>query len=63
MCDPPDIEPHDIPEANSQNYFAMSVVEDKENIENFTTTNSADENVEVRAETTYGGQNNEFTIK
>ena len=33
MCDPPDAEPDDISEANSQNYFAIGVVEDKENIE------------------------------
>ena len=29
MFDPPDIEPDDISEANSQNYFAVGVVEDK----------------------------------
>ena len=40
----------------------IGVVEDKENIENFPTTNTDDENFEVRAETTYGGLNNEFTI-
>ena len=33
MCNPPDLEPDDISEANSQNYFAIGVVEDKENIE------------------------------
>ena len=62
MCDPPDVEPDDISEANSHNYFAIGVVEDKEKIEIFPTTNSANEKFEVRAETTYGGQNNEFTI-
>ena len=34
MCDPPDVEPDDISEANSQNYFAIGVVEDEEDIEN-----------------------------
>ena len=62
MCEPPDVEPDDISEANSQNYFAIGVVEDKENTENFPTTNAADENFEVRTGTEYGGQNNEFTI-
>ena len=62
MCDPPDVEPDDISETNSQNYFAIGVVVDKENIEIFPTTNAANKNVEVRAETEYGGQNNEFTI-
>ena len=62
MCDPPDVEPDDISEANYQNSFAIGVVEDKENIENFPTTNAADENFEVIAETAYGGRNNEFTI-
>ena len=32
MCDLPDVEPDYIPEANSQNSFAIGVVEDKENI-------------------------------
>ena len=62
MCDQPDVEPDDISEANSRKYFAIGFVEDKENIEIFPTTNAANKNVEVRAETTYGGQNNEFTI-
>ena len=62
MCDPNDVEPDDIPEANSLNYFAIGVVEDKENIEIFLTTNAADESFEVRTETAYGGWNNEFTI-
>ena len=62
MCDPPDVEPDDISEANSHNYFAIVVVEDKEKIENFLTTNAADENFEVRAETEYCGKKNEFTI-
>ena len=62
MCEPPDVEPDDISEANSQNYFAIVVVEDKENTEDFPTTNAADENFEVRAEIAYGGRNNEFTI-
>ena len=29
MCDPPDFEPDDISETNSQNSFAIGVVEDK----------------------------------
>ena len=62
MCNPPDFEPDNISEANSQNYFAIGVVEDKENIEIFPTTNAADESFEVIAETVYGCQNNEFTI-
>ena len=45
MCDPPDIEPDDISEANSQNYFAIGVVEDKENIEIFPTTNAINEKI------------------
>ena len=62
MCGPPDIEPDDISEANSHNSFANVVVENKENIEIFPTTNAADEKFEVRAETAYCGRNNEFTI-
>ena len=31
ICDPPGIEPDDISEDNSQNSFAIGVVEDKEN--------------------------------
>ena len=55
MCDPTDVEPDDISEANYHNYFVIGVVEDKENIENFPTN-------EVRYGTAYGGQNIEFTI-
>ena len=62
MCEPPDVEPDDTSEDNSHNSFAIGVVEDKENIEIFPTTNAADENSEVRAETAHGGQNNKFTI-
>ena len=62
MCDPPEVEFDDISEANSQNSFAVVAVEDKENIEFSPTTNSADENFEFRAETAYGGRNNEFNI-
>ena len=62
MCDPPDVEPDDISESNSQNSFAIGVVEDEENIEIFPTTNAANENFEVGSETEYGGQNNESTI-
>ena len=62
MCDPPDVEPDDISEANYQNSFAIGVFEDKENIEIFSTTNAADENFEVGAKTIYGGQDNEFNI-
>ena len=62
MCDPPDVEPDDISEDHSHNSFTTNVVEDKENIEIYPTTNAADENFEVIAETAYGGQNNEFTI-
>ena len=40
----------------------MGVIEDKENIEICPTNNAADETFEVRAETEYGGRNNEFTI-
>ena len=29
MCNPPEVEPDDISEANSHNYFAIGVVEDK----------------------------------
>ena len=46
--DPPDVEPYDVSEANK--YW------------NFPTTNAADNFFEVRAETAYGGRNNEFTI-
>ena len=56
MCYPPVVEPDDISEANSQKYFAIGVVEDKENIEIFPTTNTANEDFEVRAETEYGGK-------
>ena len=62
MCDLPDVEPHEILEANYQNYFPVGVVEDKENIEICSTTSSAGENLEVRAETAYGGRNNKSTI-
>ena len=62
MCDPPDVEPEDISEANSQNYFETGVLKDKENIKICPTTNAADENFEARAESEYYGQNNEFTI-
>ena len=62
MCDPPGVEPDDILEASYQNSFVTGVVEDKENIEIFPTTNSADESFEARSETAYGGLNNEFTI-
>ena len=62
MCDPPDVKPDDISEANYHNSFGMGVVEDKEKIELFSTTNAADEKIEVRAKTAYGGRNNEFTI-
>ena len=51
ICDPPDVKPNDISEANSQNSFAISVVEDKQNIENFPTNNTDDENYEVGYET------------
>ena len=40
----------------------IGVVEYKENIKICPTTNAADENFEVRAETAYGGQKNEFSI-
>ena len=62
MCNPPDLEPDDISEANSQNYFSIGVVEDKENIETFPTNNAADENSEVRSETVYSGRSIGFTI-
>ena len=62
MCYPPVVEPDDISEANSQKYFAIGVVEDKENIEICPTTNAADEIFEIRAETADGGRNNEFNI-
>ena len=62
ICDLPDVEPDDISEANSPNSFAIGVVEDKEIIEIFPTTNAADEIFEVKSETAYSGQNNEFTI-
>ena len=62
MCGPPDVETDDISEADSQNYFTIGVVEDKENIEICPTINAADENFEVRAETEYDGQNNEFNL-
>ena len=42
MCDPPDVEPDDISEANYQNYFLTGVVEDKEIIKIFPTTNADD---------------------
>ena len=62
MCDPPDVEPDDILEASSQKKKSICVVEDKVNIEISPTTNAADENFEVRAETADSGRNNEFTI-
>ena len=62
MCDPIDVEHDDISEDNSQNYFAIGLVGDKENIEIFPSTNSADEKFEVGSETAYGGQNIEFII-
>ena len=43
MCGPPDVEPDDISEANSQNYFAIGVPEDKENIEIFPTDNATND--------------------
>ena len=45
MCYRPDVEPDDISEANFQNYFAIGVVEDKENIEILPTTNAASKNL------------------
>ena len=60
ICDPPDVEPDDISEANSKSYFAIGVVEDKENTEICPTTNAADENFEARAET---GQEVVFFVK
>ena len=42
--------------------MAICVVEDKENIEISPTTNAADKFFKFRAETAYGGQNNEYTI-
>ena len=56
-CETPYVEPDDISEANSRNYFAIGVVEDKDNIEICPTTNAADENSEVRSETAYSDQN------
>ena len=41
-------------------FFAIGVVEDKENIDIWPTTNAVDENFEVRADTAYGGRNNEL---
>ena len=43
MCEPPDVEPDDISEANSQNYFATGDVEDKEDIEIGPTSNTFNE--------------------
>ena len=43
IYEPPDSEPDDISEANSQYSFAIGVVEEKENIEISPTTNAADE--------------------
>ena len=43
MCDPSDVEPDDISEANSHNYFAIGVVEDKESIVICPTTKATDE--------------------
>ena len=51
VCDPPDVETDDISEDNSRNYSEIGVVEDKENIEIFPTTNAKDEYFEVRVET------------
>ena len=58
MCDPPEVEPDDISESDSHHSFAIGVVEDKENIDIFPTTNAADEYFKVRAETADGGRNN-----
>ena len=44
MCDPPDIEPDDVSEDHSHDYFAIGIVEYKENIEIFPTNNAADDN-------------------
>ena len=62
MCDPPDVEPGDISEANPKYYSEIGVVQNKGSIEIFPTTNSADGIFWVRAETEYGGRNNEFTL-
>ena len=62
MCDPPGVEPDYISESNSRNFFVIGVVEYKENIEILPTTNDANKNFKVRAESLYGGQNNGFTI-
>ena len=62
FCDPPDVEPDDISEANSQNYFVIGVVKYEGNIEICPTTNAAGEDFEIRDGTSYSGQNNEFNI-
>ena len=43
MCDPMDVEPDDISEANYQSSLAFGIVEEKENNGNFPTTNAADD--------------------
>ena len=58
MCDRLGVEPDDILEANYQNYFAIGVVENKENVENCPSTTAADEFFDVRAITAYGGRDN-----
>ena len=62
MCDPPGVEPDYISESNYHNFFVIGVVEYKENIEILPTTNDANKNFKVRAESSYGGQNNGFII-
>ena len=65
MCDPPDIEVGDISEDDeSQNSFEIGVIDGYEDdgIEVCPTTNAANEHIEIRAETAYGGRNNDFII-
>ena len=62
MCDSPDVGPDDRSESNYKNSFAIGVFKERENIEIPPTNNSDNENCEVRYETSYGGQKNEFTI-
>ena len=61
MSEPPDVEYDYVSKDNSWNSFVIGVVEDK-NIEILPTTNAADQNVEVRAETSYGEKKSTYDI-
>lgn len=61
MCDPPDIEDDNVSSTGSVNSFQIRLI-DMEEEEIIPTTNAADDNVDIQAQTIYGGKDNEFTI-